>query len=112
LKKAILFLFLLCSSWSVEAENAFEKNCIPCHARLDISLRKTFMNALLVYGGKENMKAGLAYYFLYPRKDSSVMDEEFLRKNGVKVSMSVDPKELDDALEIYWQKYTVMGKLQ
>ena len=95
----------------ISAKNAFEKQCVPCHLKMDISLRKTFMDALLVYGGKENMKAGLAYYFRNPRKDTSVMDEDFIRKNGVKSPMQIDNGVLNKALDQYWQNYTVIGKL-
>jgi len=95
----------------LSAKNAFEKQCVPCHTKMDISLRKTFMDALLVYGGKENMKAGLAYYFRNPRKDTSVMDEDFIRKNGVKSPMQIEEELLNKALEQYWQIYTVIGKL-
>jgi len=109
IKKSLLLLFLLCSLY--HAEDAFEKNCIPCHKKMDISLQKTFMNALLVYGGEKNMKAALTYYFRFPRRDSSVMNEDFLRKTGVKKPISIGDKELSKALDIYWQKYTVIGKL-
>ena len=70
------------------------------------------MNALLVYGGEENMKAGLAYYFKSPREDTSVMGEEFLRRVGIKMPTKLNDDELGRALDIYWQKYTLVGKLK
>jgi len=66
---------------------------------------------MLVYGGKENMKAGLSYYFRNPRQDTSVMGEDFIRKNGIKKPMRIEEKTLDEALEQYWEKYTVIGKI-
>jgi len=103
---------LLGSIVSIHAEDAYTKHCVPCHTQMDISLEKTFMNALLVYGGKENMKAGLAYYFQNPRSDTSVMDENFIRQKGVKEPMKIETKSLNEALEIYWKTYTVIGKLR
>jgi len=111
--KMIKYMLIASLCWTISnAKDAFEKHCVPCHVQMDISLRKTFMNALLVYGGEENMKAGLRYYFRSPSQEVSVMDEDFLRKSGVKVPMDISAKELNEALDIYWQKYTVIGKLQ
>ena len=109
----IKYMLIASLCWTISnAKDAFEKHCVPCHVQMDISLRKTFMNALLVYGGEENMKAGLRYYFRSPSQEVSVMDEDFLRKSGVKTPMDISTKELNEALDIYWQKYTVIGKLQ
>ncbi len=107
-----IFFVSLFSILVLEAESTFDRACVPCHTQEGISLQKTFMDALLVYGGKENMKAGLAYYFRNPSLGTSVMDEEFLRKNGIKAPTTLSFDMLDEALEQYWQKYTVIGKLQ
>ncbi len=110
MKKTILAL-VLCGVFA-HGEGSFARECIPCHRQKNISLQKVFMDALLVYGGEENMKAGLAYYFRNPRLGSSVMDEDFLQKNGIKEPIKLSPKIMDEALEAYWQIYTVRGKLQ
>ena len=109
--KKIVLILLLCGVFAY-GESSFARECVPCHRQKDISLQKVFMDALLVYGGKENMKVGLAYYFLNPRLGSSVMDEDFLQKNGIKEPIKLPPKIMDEALEEYWQIYTVRGKLQ
>ena len=109
MKKGIV-IFVLSLSLLVGG-NAFDKHCVPCHTKMNISLQKSFMQALLVYGGRENMQAGLAYYFKNPRADISVMGEEFIRKYGIKQPLDINQSELDEALDIYWKTYTVMGKL-
>jgi len=109
MKYVIVAWFFMGMLWGREA---FERECVPCHLRKEISLQKTFMHALLVYGGKENMKAGLAYYFRNPLKATSVMDEDFIQKSGLKSPMKLEEKVMEEALEQYWQKYTVVGKLQ
>ena len=109
--KKIVFILISCGLFSY-GESSFSRECIPCHRQKKISLQKVFMDALLVYGGKENMKAGLAYYFRNPRLGSSVMDEDFLQKNGIKESIKLPREIMDEALEAYWQIYTVRGKLQ
>ncbi len=96
---------------TLPAQDAFDRVCVGCHARKKISLRKTFMNALLVYSGRENMKAGLKYFLRHPRRDSSVMGEAFLDAHGLAKPLNIDDKTLDEALDRYWNRYTVQGKL-
>lgn len=109
---AIAYGTLFCYAAEVKQTDTLERLCVPCHVRLDISLQKSFMNALLVYGGKENLKAGLAYYFRHPSRETSVMDEDFVRKNGIKAPLHLSKKEMDEALEAYWQRYSVIGRLR
>jgi len=108
----VMTLLLALGSFPLHAADAFERACIPCHQKQQISLRQTFMNALLVYSGKENMKAGLKYFLRHPRRDSSVMGEAFLDEHGLAKPLRIDDKTLDEALEIYWKRYTVQGKLR
>ncbi len=70
------------------------------------------MNALLVYSGRENMKAGIKYFLRHPRRDSSVMSEAFLDQHGVKEPLTLDDATLDKALDIYWERYKVIGNLR
>lgn len=104
----MVVLFL---SATLPAQDTFDRVCVPCHAEKKISLRQTFMNALLIYSGKENMKAGLKYFLRHPRRDSSVMGEAFLDAHGLAEPLNIDDKTLDEALDIYWKRYTVQGKL-
>jgi hypothetical protein len=93
-------------------EDVFERACVACHERAKVPLRKTFMNALLIYGGKENMKAGLKYFLRHPRRDSSVMSEAFLDRYGVKEPLDLNDTVLDRALDLYWERYKVIGNLR
>ncbi len=95
----------------LHAGNAFDRTCIPCHRREQVALRSTFMHALLVYSGHENMKAGLKYFLRHPRRDSAVMEESFFATHPLHPPLSLDDATLDQALEIYWKRYTVQGKL-
>lgn len=97
---------------SLCGEDAYEKNCIPCHQNLPMTLQKMFMSYLTVYGGEKNTKVALKYFMRHPRKDTSVMSELFLENFTVKKPLEMDDKELDEAIEIYWEKYKVIGKLK
>ena len=106
-----VFIAVLLLSTLLPAQDTFDRVCVTCHVEKKISLRKTFMNALLVYSGKENMKAGLKYFLRHPRRDSSVMGEAFLDTHGLAKPLTIDDATLDKALDIYWKRYTVQGNL-
>ncbi|MDD5405961.1 MAG: hypothetical protein PHE73_03335 [Sulfurovaceae bacterium] len=97
---------------SLNATDAYDKNCVKCHASLPISLEKIFMQYLAAYGGKNNVKVGLDHYFRYPAKDISVMPSEFLNKYGVYYHYKNNDNELKKAIDIYWEKYKVIGRLK
>ena len=90
----------------------FDRHCVPCHRRERVSLRRTFMNALLVYSGERNMKAGLAYFLRHPSVETSVMGRRFFRRHRLKAPTTLSPRELREALETYWERYKVIGNLK
>jgi hypothetical protein len=94
------------------AENAYERECVPCHRELPMSLQRMFMNYLLVYSGEKNTKVALKHFMRYPRKDTSVMSELFLKNFAIKEPLMISDEALDEAIDIYWEKYKVIGKLK
>ena len=57
------------------------------------------------------VKAALRHYMRYPSKDISVMPDIFLDTYGVKEKLSISDRQLREAIDIYWEKYKVFGKL-
>lgn len=107
--RIVLFLALAVNLFG---DNAYEKNCVKCHEGLPMSLQRMFMNYLLVYSGEENTKAALKHYMKYPMRDTSVMSELFLQNFKVKAPLKISDRELNEAIDIYWDKYKVIGKLK
>ncbi len=71
-----------------------------------------FFNYLLVYSGEKNTKAGLFYYMRYPYKEISVMSELFIQTIGIKKPLDISNRELREAIDIYWEKYRVIGRVK
>ena len=86
-------------------------SCIECHMQKKISLRKTFMQALLVYGGEKNFKTALFYYCKNPSQSSSVMDEEFIKKYLPLKSINIEDELLKKLIDWYWKDYKIKGNL-
>ncbi len=77
-----------------------------------MSLQRMFMNYLSVYSGEINTKAALKHFMRYPRRDTSVMSELFLKNFTIKKPLKISDKVLNEAIEIYWDKYKVLNKLK
>ena len=107
-KKIIL---CVCLSVSIFADNAYERHCVPCHRDLPTNLQGMFKNYLLVYSGEETVKAALRHYMRYPSKHISVMSELFIDTYGIKEKLHISDTELHEAIDIYWDRYKVFGKL-
>ena len=107
----ILVLCVLLSS-QMFSNNAYEKYCVECHKKLPTSLQRMFMRYLLVYSGEKNMKAGLRHYLRYPSKEISVMSTLFIDNYGIKKRTKLTKSKLNEALNIYWDKFKVFQKLK
>ncbi len=96
----------------VVANADFTTDCVACHMQKKVDLRKTFMNALLVYGGENNFKTALFYYCKNPQPMTSVMSEEFLKKYLPLNAIEIDSMRLKKDIDIYWEKYKIKGNLK
>lgn len=108
--KPIILCIILVSG--VFAQDAYERNCVECHKELSVSLQRIFMHYLLVYSGEENVKAGMKHYLKYPLKEISVMSDLFIDTYGVKEKTQLTESDIDEALDIYWNKFKVFNKLK
>lgn len=108
--KKLLLTAVLAST--LLAEDIYERNCVPCHQALPTSLQQMFMSYLLVYSGEKNLKMVLKYYLRHPSKEMSVMSDLFIRTYGIKKKSHLRNKELDEAIDIYWDKFKVFDKLK
>ena len=108
--KYILWSMLL---WgTLHAEDSFERHCVACHQKLPATLQEMFKRYLLIYSSENNVKAGIKHYLRYPSKDISAMSTLFIDSYGIKEKTKLSSKELDEAIDIYWEKYKVFGKLR
>jgi hypothetical protein len=108
--KGVLFVSLISNLSAYE--NIYERKCVPCHRDLPTSLQEMFKGYLLVYSSEKFVKAGLKHYLRNPSRSISVMSDLFLDTYGVKKPTSLSAKELDRAIDIYWEKFKVFDKLK
>jgi len=108
--KKIALVLLLASA--CHSQDAFERHCVKCHEELPASLQEMFKRYLLVYSSESNVKAGIKHYLRYPSKDISAMSDLFISSYGIKKKTTLREEELNEAVNIYWDKFKVFGKLK
>jgi len=94
------------------SQDIYERNCLSCHKDLPINMQEIFKKYLLVYSGEKNVKASIAHYLKYPSNSISVMSNLFVDTYGIKKKTNLSEKDLKRAIDIYWEKYNIFGKLQ
>ena len=76
------------------------------------SLEQMFLTYLGAYSGETNVKTILKYYLNNPTKSLSVMSDLFIDTYGIKEKTKLNNSELDEAINIYWEKFKVFDKLK
>ena len=107
-KKIILLIMLS----NIMFADIYQTNCLPCHQKIDVSLEKLFFRYLLKHSSEKNVKNSLINYLQNPTADTTVMPEAFIRRYGIKQKSSLTNEQLQKAIDIYWEKYKVFGKLK
>jgi len=105
-------LILVTSSTLLFSSDIFEQKCVPCHKTLPTSLEEMFKSYLLIYSSERFVKAGLKHYLHNPSRSISVMSDLFIDTYGIKKPTTLSDKELDEAIDIYWEKFKVFDKLK
>jgi len=107
--RLVLILNLIFTSLSA---NSYTNNCLKCHNKLPVSIDKYFYRYLLKYSSERRLKHAMINYLKKPNKDTTIMPEAFIKRFGIKKTTTLSDKELQKAINTYWEKYKVFGKLQ
>lgn len=106
----LIFVFILFVNLAVA--NTYENNCVKCHNKLPVTIDKYFYRYLLKYSSERSVKEAMTNYLKVPNKDTTIMPKAFIKRFGIKKKSKLNDKELEKALDIYWEKYKVFGKLK
>ena len=97
-KKILFIIFLLNSLFA----NIYEKNCVSCHKIYAPPLKKLFFDYLLRFSSEKRVKKALYEYLKNPTPEKSVMEQNYLKKYGVKEKSKLNDIQLKKAIDIYW----------
>lgn len=105
---SLLCLFLLAK----DEKSVYETNCVRCHNKIPVAIDKYFYRYLLEYSSEEDVKKAMFDFLKNPTEETTVMPESFIKRFGIKKKTKLKDEELKKALDSYWEKYKVFGKLE
>ncbi len=108
--KNILVVFLLITT--VCFGDVYEKNCLSCHKKFEVGIDKFFYRYLLNYSSEEDVKKAIKSYLIKPTKEKSVVADGLILRFGLKPPTKLSEKKLDEAIEEYWKRYNLFGKIK
>ncbi len=92
--------------------SVYQENCIGCHSKLPIKIDKFFYRYLLKYSSAIETKYALKLYLQNPKKENSILNPALLNRFGVKKKTTLSEKNLEKAIDEYWNIYKIFGKLK
>ena len=109
-KQLLVILFIFYTTASLAS--VYKNNCIKCHKDLPVSIDKYFYRYLLKHSSEKNVKQAIKEFLLNPTKEKTIMPEAFINRFGIKNKSKLTTKQLNQALNEYWEIYKVFGKLK
>ncbi len=106
---ALLLVLLLLNG---HAKSLYERDCVSCHEGMTITLDKFFFRYLLKYSSQERVKNAMVRYLQEPSAENSILEPWLIKRIGVKKRSTLDEVHLREAVDEYWETYTVFGKLK
>lgn len=105
--------FILCLLLVLNlSASVYQKNCLSCHNKLPIKIDKFFYRYLLKYSSAIETKYAMKLYLQNPKKENSILNPALLNRFGVKKKTTLSEKDLKKAIDEYWDKYKIFGKLK
>ncbi len=101
--KIVLQLLLALSLFGADV---FVQKCVRCHTRRHLPLKPIFFDYLLYYSSERGVKKAMLRNLTQPDP------KRMLVKNRKPYKHPFSQKTLRKALDIYWEKYKVIGKIR
>lgn len=92
--------------------NPYEENCVSCHHKVKTGLDTFFYLYLQTYSSERRIKEALMEYLKNPSPAKSVLKEAFFKTQPLKKPTTLDDQQLQEAINIYWERYKIFGKLK
>ncbi|BCD60604.1 MULTISPECIES: hypothetical protein [unclassified Nitratiruptor] len=106
----IVFIFLI--QIALFSQTLFDKRCIPCHQKKHIDLKAIYFNYILYHSSKSRTLKAIRKFLLHPDPKKSLLPYDYKKRTKGVYKHKIKEKELEKALEIYWTRYTVIGKIR
>lgn len=105
--------FMMLSELSAQQQiDIYERNCMQCHKQMSLTMQKIFMRYLLKYSSEVSVKSAMFDFLKNPNYFTSALRKDQIARYGLKNPTTLSDDDLQKAIELYWEKYKVFGKLK
>ncbi len=117
-KSIVVAILLLVATASIAQESQksdqkiYEENCMRCHKQMSLSMQKIFMRYLLKYSAEVSVKSALIDFLKNPTYITSALRKDQIARYGLKSKTNLSDEDLRKAIDYYWEKYKIFGKLK
>ncbi len=108
----LFFISMLLEARNTKTDNIYTKECMKCHKQMSLSMQEIFMGYLKKYSSEVSVKSALFDFLKNPNYFTSALRKEQITRYGLKNKTTLKDQELKEAIDIYWEKYKIFGKLK
>jgi hypothetical protein len=105
--KLLLVILLAISLYS----DIYKKDCVLCHKN-SFQMHTFMKKYTLKYSSEDKIKKAIFKFLKVPSQQKSIMPFNFIRRWGLKEQSTLSDKELQNAIDIYYQKYNMKQYLR
>ncbi|RUM67777.1 MAG: hypothetical protein DSZ05_02070 [Sulfurospirillum sp.] len=116
IKEIVIVLLLLFSAAQggeqMSGEEIYQQNCMKCHKQMSLTMQKIFMRYLLKYSSEVSVKSALFDFLREPNYFTSALRKDQIMRYGLKGKSTLTDRQLRKAIDTYWERYKIFGKLK
>ena len=111
-KKIYTILLLSTLAQTKEPTPLLQQNCLECHTRQKIPSELVYRRYLMKFSTKERMKKTLLSYLKNPKKENSIMPQQFFLKFPQKEALDLNDTVLEESIGAYLDFFDVKNRLE
>lgn len=110
--KIIIILLLTTLAQSKEPSPLLQQNCLKCHSQQKIPSELIYRRFLMKFSTKERIQKSLSLYLKNPKKENSIMPQQFFLKFPEKEALDLNETVLEESVGAYLDFFDVKEKLE
>jgi len=111
-KKILLILLILTLAQSKEPSTLLQQNCLKCHIEQKIPSELVYRRYLMKFSTKERMQKSIYIFLKNPKKENSIMPQQFFLKFPQKEALDLNDTLLEESVEAYLDFFDIKKRLE
>ena len=111
-KKFFITLLLSTLAQTKEPSPLLQQNCLKCHTGQKIPSELVYRRYLMKFSTKERMQKSIYIFLKNPKKENSIMPQQFFLKFPQKEALDFNETVLEESIGAYLDFFDVKNKLE